>query len=556
MEMNAKEPMMIEEGGPKQVGRPQDNSCFGQFKKWFMENMLLVLTVIGVILGSIIGFAARAGNPSDDVIHLISFPGEVLMRMLKMLILPLIVSSMISGLSNLDAASSGRIGTRALVYYMATTILAAIVGIICVLAIHPGDPSIKGNLAVGQKQQKVSTLDAFLDLIRNLFPENLVGACFQNVATVYKDKDEGVILSKHSEEALNGTNITAILTTMIPTTVSESLFNESLFNESLFNATAEPMKVRTLVYRDGMNVLGIIGFCICFGIIIGQMGEQARVMISFFQILSDIVMRMIGFIMWYSPFGIMCLIAGKIVSIPNLSQTAEQLGMYMLTVVVGLFIHAVGTLSFMYWAVTKKNPLVFFKGIFYAWITALGTASSAATMPITFHCLEENNHIDKRVTRFVIPVGATINMDGTALYEAVAAIFIAQMNGINLNIGEVITVSLTATLASIGAASVPSAGLITMLLVLTAVNLPTEDITLIIAVDWLLDRIRTSVNVLGDSYGAGIVYHLSKPEMDRQDREHEMHEMQEREKAAHEALEAGVVDGKTDMGAKDRHARV
>lgn len=121
-----------------------------------------------------------------------------------------------------------------------------------------------------------------------------------------------------------------------------------------------------------------------------------------------------------------------------------------------------------------------------AWVTALGTASSAATLPVTFRCLEENLGVDKRVTRFVLPIGATVNMDGTALYEAVAALFIAQMNGIEFNIGEVIVVSLTATAASIGAASIPSAGLVTLLLVLTAVGLPTEDISMIFAVDWFL----------------------------------------------------------------------
>ena len=125
-------------------------------------------------------------------------------------------------------------------------------------------------------------------------------------------------------------------------------------------------------------------------------------------------------------------------------------------------------------------------GMLQAWVTALGTASSAATLPVTFRCLEENLDIDKRVTRFVLPVGATVNMDGTALYEAVAAIFIAQMNGINFNFGEVVIVSLTATAASIGAASVPSAGLVTLLLVLTSVGLPLEDVSMILAVDWFL----------------------------------------------------------------------
>lgn len=149
---------------------------------------------------------------------------------------------------------------------------------------------------------------------------------------------------------------------------------------------------------------------------------------------------------------------------------------------------------------------------------------SAGTLPVTFRCLEENLGIDKRVTRFVLPVGATINMDGTALYEAVAAIFIAQMNGIDLDGGQIVTVSLTATLASVGAASIPSAGLVTMLLILTAVGLPTQDISLLVAVDWLLDRMRTSVNVVGDSFGAGIVYHLSKAELDTIDSHHKGHE--------------------------------
>ena len=140
------------------------------------------------------------------------------------------------------------------------------------------------------------------------------------------------------------------------------------------------------------------------------------------------------------------------------------------------------------------------KGIVQALLTAFGTSSSSATLPVTFRCLEEVNNIDKRVTRFVLPIGATINMDGTALYEAVAAIFIAQAEGLNLNFGQYVAVSLTATLASIGAAGIPQAGLVTMLIVLQTIGLPEEAAALIIAVDWFLDRIRTTVNVLGKRY--------------------------------------------------------
>uniref|UniRef100_A0A8C3GCC9 Amino acid transporter n=1 Tax=Cyclopterus lumpus TaxID=8103 RepID=A0A8C3GCC9_CYCLU len=470
--------------------RPQ-SKCAQICSKLF-KNLLLTLTVLGVILGCVFGMLLRVASPiHPDIVMVIAFPGDILMRMLKMLILPLIISSLITGLAGLDAKSSGRLGTRAMVYYMSTTIIAAVLGVILVLVIHPGNPKLKENLGEGEKNDEVSSLDAFFDLIRNLFPENLVQACFQQIQTVTK-KVEVVIV-----EDINVTSVEGLLA----------------------NITKEPQYIvkKSLQFKSGMNVLGMIGFFIAFGICMGKMGERARLMIEFFNILNEIVMKLVILIMWYSPFGIACLICGKIISIKDLEVVARQLGMYMVTVIVGLIIHGAIFLPTIYFVIVRKNPFTFFLGIFQAWITALGTASSAGTLPVTFRCLEENLGIDKRVTRFVLPVGATINMDGTALYEAVAAIFIAQMNGIYLDPGQIITVSLTATLASVGAASIPSAGLVTMLLILTAVGLPTQDISLLVAVDWLLDRFRTSVNVVGDSYGAGIVYHLSKAELDELD---------------------------------------
>ncbi|CAK9819315.1 Excitatory amino acid transporter 2 [Anthophora plagiata] len=453
---------------------------------WFGENMLLVFTIGGILVGLVLGFLGRLATPSPQSITLVSFPGEVLMRSLKMFILPLIVSSLISGMAQLDSKGSGRMGMRALIYYSVTTILAAVVGIVMVLMIHPGDPRIKTTITAPKTEfMKISTVDAILDIIRNMVPENLVQACFQQAQTTYVTKEVIVIGSTNRS-----------------------------------NQVLEP----TLIYKDGMNVMGMIMFCITFGLLAGQIGPRGKLMVDFFVILNEIIMKFVSMIvMWYSPFGIMCLIAGKIMSINNLAATAQMLGLYMLTVILGLLIHAIITLPAIFWFLTRQNPAVFFRGMMQAWVTALGTASRcAATLPITFRCLEENNKIDPRVTRFVVAVGATVNMDGTALYEAVAAIFIAQLNGIPLGIGDVITVSLTATLASIGAASIPSAALITMLIVLTALGLPTNDVSLLFAVDWMLDRIRTSINVLGDGYGAGIVYHLSKDELDRMDQERKL----------------------------------
>ncbi|XP_040833603.1 excitatory amino acid transporter 1 isoform X4 [Ochotona curzoniae] len=353
-------------------------------KSYLFRNAFVLLTVTAVIVGTILGFTLRPYKMSYREVKYFSFPGELLMRMLQMLVLPLIISSLVTGMAALDSKASGKMGMRAVVYYMTTTIIAVVIGIIIVIIIHPGKGT-KENMHREGKIVQVTAADAFLDLIR------------------------------------------------------------------------------------------------------------------------------------YAPLGILFLIAGKIVEMEDMGVIGGQLAMYTVTVIVGLLIHAVIVLPLLYFLVTRKNPWVFIGGLLQALITALGTSSSSATLPITFKCLEENNGVDKRVTRFVLPVGATINMDGTALYEALAAIFIAQVNNFELNFGQIITISITATAASIGAAGIPQAGLVTMVIVLTSVGLPTDDITLIIAVDWFLDRLRTTTNVLGDSLGAGIVEHLSRHELKNRD---------------------------------------
>jgi solute carrier family 1 (high affinity glutamate transporter) protein 2 len=310
---------------------------------------------------------------------LIGFPGDLLMRMLKMLIIPLIVSSLIAGLAQLDAKSSGRMGSRAIAYYFGTTMLAAVLGIILVLAIHPGNPKIKQEAmrAVQETDTKVSTLDAMLDLVRNMFPENLLQAAFSQVKTEFV-KGERINISSIRLDSLNW---------------------DRILNESNSNGTETEFYslVRSYPYKDGSNVLGLIVFCTAFGIICGQLGSEAETMIRFFVILNEIVMRIVIICMWYSPIGIASLIIAKILAIKDMYTVAQQLGLYMLTVITGLIIHAVITLPLIYFVVTRKNPLTFFRGMLQAWVTALGTASSAATLPVTFRCLEENNHIDKRV---------------------------------------------------------------------------------------------------------------------------------------------------------------
>ncbi|XP_053558521.1 excitatory amino acid transporter 3 [Bombina bombina] len=475
------------------MGKKLKRSC--DCKRILKNNWLLITTVVAVVLGIGLGVLVREyGKLSNlDKIYF-AFPGEILMRMLKLIILPLIVSSMITGVAALDSSVSGKIGLRAVVYYFCTTVIAVILGIVLVVSIKPGVSQSADDIDRTGSTPEVTTVDALLDLLRNMFPENLVQACFQQ----YKTKREEL---KPSKEPDKNSTIERNYTLNLTLTDQE-------------NKTKE-FKIVGL-YTDGVNVLGLIVFCLVFGIVIGKMGEKGQVLVDFFNALNDATMQIVQIIMWYMPLGILFLIAGKIIEV-NDWEIFRKLGLYMATVLSGLAIHSIIILPLIYLLIVRKNPFTFAMGMAQALLTALMISSSSATLPVTFRCAEEKNRVDKRITRFVLPVGATINMDGTALYEAVAAVFIAQLNDMQLDVGQIVTISVTATAASVGAAGVPQAGLVTMVIVLSAVGLPAEDVTLIIAVDWLLDRFRTMVNVLGDAYGTGIVEKLSKKELEQMD---------------------------------------
>uniref|UniRef100_A0A669BPW4 Amino acid transporter n=1 Tax=Oreochromis niloticus TaxID=8128 RepID=A0A669BPW4_ORENI len=483
------------------------------------KNSFVLFTVGAVIVGIVLGFALRPYKMTYREVKYFSFPGELLMRMLQMLVLPLLISSLITGMAALDSKASGKMGMRAVIYYMTTTIIAVFIGIIIVLIIHPGKGS-KDEFGKQQTIEQVSPADAFLDLIRNMFPPNLVQACTQQLILVPHDvsRDYEGILILILKQAVKGEFKTKYgkRTVHVTVTVNDTLFNSTNGTQETMEITREEV-IPVPGQVNGVNALGLVVFSMCFGLIIGNMKEQGQLLRDFFDSLNEAIMRLVAIIMWYAPIGILFLIAGKIVEMDDLTQMGGQLGMYTITVIIGLMIHAVLILPTLYFVITRQNPFIFIAGLLQALVTALGTSSSSATLPVTFKCLEENNRIDKRITRFVLPVGATINMDGTALYEALAAIFIAQVNNMEMNFGQIITISITATAASIGAAGIPQAGLVTMVIVLTSVGLPTDDITLIIAVDWFLDRLRTTTNVLGDSIGAGIVEFLSRHELRSRD---------------------------------------
>uniref|UniRef100_A0A8C0GUP5 Amino acid transporter n=1 Tax=Chelonoidis abingdonii TaxID=106734 RepID=A0A8C0GUP5_CHEAB len=461
-------------------------------KGFLRRNAFVLFTITAVLLGRehypvsllipyfsgiILAFALRPYKMTYRQIKYFSFPGELLMRMLQMLVLPLIVSSLVTGEGPF-------------------LVLAAV----CILQAmqHPATALPASDPALAGKIEQVQTTDAFMDLVRTI---------------------------------LHSSNVTAGSTANSQASMPENVTG------TLENVTRTLRSLQEVL----MNALGLVVFSVCFGLVIGSMKQKGRALQEFFSCLNEAIMRLVAIIIWYAPVGILFLIAGKILEMDDLAVMGGQLGMYTLTVIVGLLIHSLCVLPLLYFIVTHKNPWVFIAGLLQALITALGTSSSSATLPITFRCLEENNGVDRRVTRFVLPVGATINMDGTALYEALAAIFIAQVNNFELDFGTCAAGrDITATAASIGAAGIPQAGLVTMMIVLTSVGLPTEDITLIIAVDWFLDRLRTTTNVLGDSLGAGIVEHLSRHELDAQDSELGNSVIEENEKPYHLIYQANT----------------
>ncbi|KAH0625953.1 hypothetical protein JD844_034342 [Phrynosoma platyrhinos] len=462
---------------------------------FWTKNGLLILSLLSIVTGCIVGFLLRRLQLSNLEKQYFSFPGELLMRMLKMLILPLITSSLMSGLATMDSKVCGKMGIITITYYLWTTFLAVTTGIVLVVTIHPGAAAQKEYYSIGK--MVLSSADALLDLIRNMFPSNLIEASFQQYRTVL------VPVAKSSGDPRKSLSFIYLM---------PDAENPRIQRPVLLEITPSPeMTYQTLPgSTNEMNVLGIVIFSATIGFLLGKMGERGAPLVNVCQCLNEAVMKIVSMAVWYFPLGIVFLIAGKILEMEDPYVIGKKLGLYAMTVVTGLAIHSLCFLPLLFVLLTKKNPFSFIRGILQALLIALATSSSSATLPITLKCLLENNGIDRRIARFVLPVGATINMDGTALYEAVAAIFIAQVNEYDLDLGQIITISITATAASIGAAGIPQSGLVTMVIVLTSVGLPTEDITLIIAIDWALDRLRTMTNVLGDALAAGIIAHICR----------------------------------------------
>ncbi len=388
---------------------------------------ILIALVLGVLFGLFFPSSVK------DV----KWMGDLFLRALKMIIVPLVLTSIVSGVVNVGAAQNlGKLGLKTFSYYIITSLAAIFVGQILVDVISPG-----------------------------------VGA------------DLGL---KKSVEGLHAASqgIGGVLLKIVPSNIFQALANA--------------------------DMLAIIFFSILLGYFITKVSEEYKnPIINLFNGGFEVMMKITNFVIKFTPLGIFGIVAGVVAEQAGdkaaLLEIVGRLGLYMACVLLGLIFHSFITLPLILRFVGKSDPWKHFKAMTTPLLTAFSTSSSGATLPLTIDAIENEVGVSNKVSSFVLPLGATINMDGTALYECVAAIFIAQAYGIHLDFLHQLIVVFTALLASIGAAAVPMAGLVMITIVLTAVGLPLEGVGLIIAVDRILDMCRTTVNVWSDSCGASVI---------------------------------------------------
>jgi len=393
-------------------------------KKIPLHWQILIALILAIIYGLIF---------DEKAVSYVSWMGDVFLRALKMLIIPLIISSLISGIANIGSGSNlGRLGLKTISYYVLTSLMAIITGQILVNIIRPG---------VGADLNFSHKVEGLADTHRTL-GETLIEMIPQNIFQAFNNND----------------------------------------------------------------MLAIIFFAVLFGFFVTRAGNENReVLKKAFNAIFEVMMKITMFVIRFTPLGIFGIVAKVVSEQDDLMGLASRMSLYMGTVILALAIHFFVTLPLIVKFIGKVKPFRHMKNMSTPLLTAFSTSSSGATLPLTITAVEKRSGVSNKISSFTLPLGATINMDGTALYECVAAIFIAQAYGVELSLVQQGVIVLTALLASIGAAAIPMAGLVMITVILTAVGLPLEGVGLILAVDRILDMFRTCTNVWSDSCAAVVI---------------------------------------------------
>lgn len=406
---------------------------------------ILIGMLLGIIVGVLSIYIADDAGRTFIVLWIKPF-GTIFLNILKLLAVPLVIASLIKGVTGLkDIARLSSMGGRTIMIYLLTTVVAVSIGLVLVNTLAPGN-----------------VID---ETTRTEFIKSSQGDLGKHINTAAATKEQGPLQA---------------IVDLVP--------------QNIFKAVS-----------SNASMLQVIFFVVFFGIgLILIPHEQARPVLAFFESIDEVILKMIDLVMLVSPLGVFALLAALIVESPS-PQILIAVGAYMGTVILGLAIMGLVVYPLLVYFFTGRSFMSFFKGILPAQLVAFSTSSSAATLPVTMERVTEHLGVDEDVSSFVLPVGATINMDGTSLYQGVAAVFIAQVLGNDLSLADQLTILGTATLASIGSAAVPGAGMVMLIVVLQGIGVDPLSIGLIFGVDRPLDMLRTSINVTGDATVAMLV---------------------------------------------------
>ena len=418
-----------------------------KYRQLALHWQILIALLLAVIAGALSG--KDAGLFGVSFYQLYDFFGTLFLNALKMLIVPLIVSSIIVGMMGIGSGETlGRLGGKTLVYYATTSLLAILTGLLIVNLTNPGIiDGVPAKEAIGLSE----------------LPSHI------------SEKVEGK----------GGADIVAVFLRMVPT--------------NIVSAAAEG------------KMLGLIFFSLLFGYFLTRIKDpQATTLKNFWQAVLDVMMEMTDWVMKFAPIGVFALVA-KVVAVSGL-DAFKPLMIFFATVLLALAVHFLFTMSLILKYIARVKPKLHYQAMSPALLTAFSTSSSSATLPLTMDCVEQRAGVSNKVSSFTLPLGATVNMDGTALYECVAAMFIAQAYGLDLSFLTQFTIVLVALVTSLGVAGIPSASLVAISIILATIGLPMEAVGLILAVDRVLDMCRTAVNVFSDSVAAVVIGRLEGEE--------------------------------------------
>ncbi|KAL5968070.1 Excitatory amino acid transporter 3 [Taenia solium] len=440
----------------------KSSTCYAKFKKGLKDNLFTILTLIGVIIGFGIGFGVGKVHPSETAVTWIAMLGKIYIRLLQLTILPVIAANIIVVVGRLDPRENGKMGLAALLFVFCLDIISGAIGVIMAVLIKPGvSTSISVNQTVeelGPDDAPVSTSDVFADLFINVFPDNIVGLTLYQTKTIRRWPYFPV------------KNVT------------------------------ESVQIRL----ESTDMIGLIFTTIAFGIAAGAAGEGGKAFIDFFESLGNTVLILMRWFLQLTPVGVCFMIAGAVVDVSDVSATFQGLGLFMATVLAALAVHMIIQMV-VYTIASFRNPFrLMWMGFRVFFLSFITTAPLIAIPDMIETC--DRYGLQKKISRFVIPLSAALKGDASGVFQAVACVFIAQLTGYNLTAGTYVIIALLTGFATLAIPNVPSSSIVIIITILSSIGVQTGEVSLLFAVEWFMDRCRSGSIGLGHLFTAAFTH--------------------------------------------------